>query len=64
MHVPLEVRGIFNDTLLPLTLKTSLNKNLVNIFNPTLNTGSLSFIKYLSLKFQISATKFLFLNVT
>ena len=28
--VPLEVRGLSHGTLLPLTLKTSLNTNLVN----------------------------------
>ena len=33
--VRLEVRGISHGTLLPLTLKTSLNTNLVNIFNST-----------------------------
>ena len=35
----LEVRGISHGLLLPLALKTSLNTNLVNIFNSTLNTG-------------------------
>ena len=38
--VRLEVTGISQGTLLPLTLKTSLNINLVNIFGPTLNAGS------------------------
>ena len=33
MPARLEVRGIFHGTPLPLTLKTSLNTNLVNIFN-------------------------------
>ena len=33
--VRLEIRGISHGTLLPLTLKTSLNTNLVNIFNST-----------------------------
>ena len=33
--VHLEVRGLSHGTLLPLTLKTSLNTNLVNIFNST-----------------------------
>ena len=36
--VPLEVRGLSHGTLLPLTLKTSLNKNLVNIFHSTRGT--------------------------
>ena len=35
MHVHLAVRGIYHGTLLPLTLKTSLKMNLVNIFNST-----------------------------
>ena len=35
MHVRLAVRGISHGTLLPLTLKTSLKMNLVNIFNST-----------------------------
>ena len=35
--VRLEVRGISHGTLLPLTLKTSLSTNLVNIFNSTQN---------------------------
>ena len=42
--VRLEVRVISHGTLLRLTLKTSLNMNLENIFNLTLNTGSLSFV--------------------
>ena len=33
--VRLEVRSISHGTLLPLTLKTSLSMNLVNIFNST-----------------------------
>ena len=33
--VPLEVRGLFHGTLLPPTLKTSLNASLVNIFHST-----------------------------
>ena len=33
--VRLEVRGLSHGTLLPLILKTSLNMNLVNIFNST-----------------------------
>ena len=33
--VRLEVGGLSHGTLLPLTLKTSLNTNLVNIFNST-----------------------------
>ena len=41
--VRLEVRGISYGTLLPLTLKTSLNTSLVNIFNLTLKTGRLLF---------------------
>ena len=36
--VPLEVRGLSHGTLLPLTLKTSLNTNLVNIFHSTRET--------------------------
>ena len=44
MPVRSEVRGISHGTLLPLILKTSLNTNLVNIFNATLNRGSLSFV--------------------
>ena len=40
----LEDRSISHGTLLPLTLKTSLNTKLVNIFNSTLNAGSLSFV--------------------
>ena len=36
--VRLEVRGLSHGTLLPLTLKTSLNTNLVNIFNSNLVT--------------------------
>ena len=35
MPVRLEVRGLFHGTILPLTLKTSLNINLVNILNST-----------------------------
>ena len=42
--VLLEVRGISHGTLLPLTLKTNLNKNLARIFNWTLKVGSLSFV--------------------
>ena len=33
--VRLEVAGLSHGTLLPLTLKTSLNANLMNIFNST-----------------------------
>ena len=33
--VRLEVRGLSHGRPLPLTLKTSLNTNLVNIFNST-----------------------------
>ena len=36
--VRLEVRGLSYGTLLPLTLKTSLNTNLVNIFHSTRET--------------------------
>ena len=36
--VPLEVRGLSHGTLLPLTLKTSLNTDLVNIFHSTRET--------------------------
>ena len=36
--VPLEVRGLSHGTFLPLTLKASLNTNLVNIFNSTRET--------------------------
>ena len=42
--VNLDVRGISHDMLITLTLKTSLNANFVNIFNSTLNAGSLSFV--------------------
>ena len=42
--VRLEVTDISHGTLLPLNLKTSLNTHLVNIFNSTLNVGSLSFV--------------------
>ena len=38
MPVPLEVRGLSHGTLLPLTLKTSLNADLMNIFNSTRET--------------------------
>ena len=44
-HVRLEVRGLSHGTLLPLTLKTSLNTNLVNIFNSTRVTCRSSFTK-------------------
>ena len=33
--VRLEVGGLFHGTLLPLTLRTSLNANLLNIFKST-----------------------------
>ena len=33
--VPLKFRGLSHGTLLPLTPKTSLNMNLVNIFHST-----------------------------
>ena len=36
--VPLEVTGLSHGTLLPPTLKTSLNTNLVNIFHSTRET--------------------------
>ena len=39
--VPLDVTGISHGTLLPVTLKTSINTNLVNIFNSTLKAGCL-----------------------
>ena len=42
--VCLQVRGISHGKLLPLTLKTSLNTNLVDTFNSTLNAGSLLFV--------------------
>ena len=42
MSVHLEVRGLSHGTLLPLTLKTSLNTNLVNIFKSTRVTCLLS----------------------
>ena len=38
--VSLEVKGLSHGTLLPLTLKTSLNANLVNIFHSTRETCS------------------------
>ena len=58
--VRLEVRGLSHGTLLPLTLKTSLNTNLVNIFHSTRETcrSSLTNLWYLSLQFQISTTYF------
>ena len=58
--VRLEFRGLSHGTLLPLTLKTSLNANLVNIFNSTRVTcrSSLTNLWYLSLQFQISTTYF------
>ena len=36
--VPLEVRGLSHGKLFPLTLKTSLNTNLVNILHSTRET--------------------------
>ena len=42
--VRLEVTGIAHGTLSPLTIKASSNINLVNIFDSTLNAGSLSFV--------------------
>ena len=36
--VPLEVRDLSYGTLLPLTLKTSLNTNLLDIFHSTRET--------------------------
>ena len=38
MLVPLEVRGLSHGTILPLTPKTNLNTNLVNIFHSTRET--------------------------
>ena len=38
MPVPLEVKGLSHGRLLPLTLKTSSNANLVNIFHSTRET--------------------------
>ena len=54
--VPLEIRGLSHGTLLPLTLKTSLNKNLVNIFHSTRETCRLSLtnLSYLSLQSQLN----------
>ena len=54
--VPLEVRGLSHGTLLPLTLKTSLNTNLVNIFHSTRETCRLSLtnLSYLSLQSQLN----------
>ena len=40
----MEVTGIYHGALLSLTLKTSLNANLVNVFNSTLNVGRLVFV--------------------
>ena len=50
-----------------ITLKTSLNADLVNIFNSIQSGGGLlsslfSLFKYLSLKFQVSITYFYFWN--
>ena len=42
MPVRLQVRGLSHATLLPLILKTSLNTNLVNIFNTNRVTCHLS----------------------
>ena len=42
--VRLEVTRISQGTLLPLTFKTNLNMNPVDIFKPTLNAGSLLFV--------------------
>ena len=42
--VRLEVTGITHGTLPPLTIKASSNINLLNIFDSTLNAGSLSFV--------------------
>ena len=36
--VPLEVRGLSQGTLLPLSLKTSLNTNIANIFHSNRET--------------------------
>ena len=58
--VHLEVGGLSHGTLLSLTLKTSLNANLVNIFGSTWVTcrSSLTNLWYLTLQFQISTTYF------
>ena len=57
--VRLEVGGLSHGGLLPLTLKSSLNANLVNIFNSTVTfCSSLTNLWYLSLQFQISTTYF------
>ena len=60
MSVRLEVTGLSHGALLPLTLKTSLNMNLVNTFNLTRVTcrSSLTNLCYLSLQFPISTTYF------
>ena len=56
--VRLEVRRISHGTLLPLTLKTNLNMNLVNIFNSTLNsTLLLSVIEITNLNYTIPFLK-------
>ena len=44
---------IFHETLLPLTLKTSLNTSLVNIFHWTSNAGSLSVVINQSLEVYV-----------
>ena len=60
MPVPLEVTCLSHGTLLPLTLKTRLDTNLVNIFPSTRENcrSSLTNLWYLLLQFQISTTYF------
>ena len=63
--VPLEARSLSHGTLLPLTLKTSLNANLVNIFYSTRETCRLSLTTLMSV-IAISKVNyiFLFLKIT
>ena len=58
--VRLEVGGLSHGTLPPLTLKSSLNTNVVNVFNPTRVTcrSSLTNLWYMPLQFQFSITNF------
>ena len=69
MTVRLKVKGISHGKLLPITLKTSLNANLVNIFIWTLIAGSLSFLINRSLEVSVIEISnliyiFLFLKIT
>ena len=54
--ISLEVTGSSHSALFPLTLKSSLDTNFVNIFNSHLSMSNP--LTYLSLKFQVSNTHF------